>query len=53
MSAILIMGALAGLGLFLLIVALVPRRASLARQIAALDAARPVSRPARRPFRQS
>ena len=41
MSAILIMGALAGLGLFLLIVALVPRRASLARQIAALDAARP------------
>jgi len=48
MSAILIMGALAGLGLFLLIVALVPRRASLARQIAALDAARPVSRPVRR-----
>ena len=48
MSAILTMGALAGLGLFLLIVALVPRRASLARQIAALDAARPVSRPVRR-----
>ena len=41
MSAVLTMGAVAGLGLFLLIVALAPRRVSLARQIAALDAARP------------
>jgi tight adherence protein C len=49
MSAILTMGAVTGLGLFLLIVAVVPRRASLARQIAAFDAARPaVSRAVRR-----
>jgi tight adherence protein C len=49
MSAILTMGAVTGLGLFLLIVAVVPRRASLGRQIAAFDAARPaVSRAARR-----
>ncbi|HEX9357706.1 MAG TPA: type II secretion system F family protein [Streptosporangiaceae bacterium] len=41
MSAVLAMGALAGLGLFLLIVALVPRRLSLARRIAALDEVRP------------
>ena len=41
MSAVLTMGAVAGLGLFLLIVALAPRRVSLARQIAALAAARP------------
>ena len=41
MSAVLIMGAVVGLGLFLLIFALVPRRASLARQLAAFDAARP------------
>jgi tight adherence protein C len=41
MSAVLAMGAVAGLGLFLLIVALVPRRVSLARQIAAFDAVRP------------
>jgi tight adherence protein C len=34
-------GALAGLGLFLLALALIPRRVSLARQIAAFDAARP------------
>ena len=32
MSAVLTTGAVAGLGLFLLIVALVPRRASLARR---------------------
>jgi hypothetical protein len=49
MSAILTMGAVTGLGLFLLIVAVVPRRASLARQIAAFDAARPpASRAVRR-----
>jgi tight adherence protein C len=48
MSAVLAMGALAGLGLFLLIVALVPRRLSLARRIAALDEVRPpVSRAVR------
>jgi tight adherence protein C len=48
MSAVLTMGAVAGLGLFLLIVALVPRRASLARRIAALDGVRPpVSRAVR------
>ena len=41
MTAVLAMGAVAGLGLFLLIVALVPRRVSLARQIAAFDAVRP------------
>jgi hypothetical protein len=41
MTAVLAMGAVAGLGLFLFIVALVPRRVSLARQIAAFDAVRP------------
>ena len=41
MSAVLALGAVAGLGLFLFIVALVPRRVSLARQIAAFDAVRP------------
>ena len=41
MSAVLTTGAVVGLGLFLLIFALVPRRASLARQLAAFDAARP------------
>ena len=41
MSAVLATGAVVGLGLFLLIYALVPRRASLARQLAAFDAARP------------
>lgn len=40
----LIAGGVAGLGLFLLAFALVPRRASLARQLAAFDAARLVSR---------
>jgi tight adherence protein C len=49
MSAVLTLGAVAGLGLFLLFVALVPRRVSLSRQIAALDAARPpMSRVVRR-----
>ena len=38
MTAALAAGAVAGLGLFLLIFALVPRRASLARQVAAFDA---------------
>ncbi len=46
MSAVLTMGAVAGLGLFLLIVALVPRRVSLARRIAALDEVRPPMSPA-------
>src|ERR1700729_1017477 len=41
MSAVLITGAVVGLGLFLLVFALVPHRASLARQLAAFDAARP------------
>ena len=40
----LIAGGVAGLGLFLLAFALLPRRASLARQLAAFDAARVVSR---------
>jgi Flp pilus assembly protein TadB len=37
MTLVLLLGALAGLGLFLLVVALMPRRASLARQLAAYD----------------
>ena len=41
MSAVLTMGAMAGFGLFLLVVALIPRRVSLSRQIAALDAVHP------------
>ena len=36
-----IIGAGAGLGLFLLVFALIPRRVALARQVAAFDAARP------------
>jgi hypothetical protein len=49
MIAVLALGAVAGLGLFLLLIALVPRRVSLARQIAAFDAVRPpVSRAVRR-----
>jgi len=45
-TAALAAGAVAGLGLFLLIFALVPERASLARQVAAFDAEH---RPTRRP----
>src|ERR1700729_581883 len=41
MSAVLTAGAVVGFGLFLLIFALVPRRASLSRQLAVFDAARP------------
>jgi Flp pilus assembly protein TadB len=41
MTAAIVVGAMAGLGLFLLAFALVPKRASLARQVAAFDAARP------------
>ena len=49
MSGVVTMGAVAGLGLFLLIVALVPRRLSLARRVAALDEVRPpVSQAVRR-----
>jgi tight adherence protein C len=39
-------GALAGAGLFLFLLALVPRRASLARQVATFDGPRPAPRPA-------
>lgn len=50
MTAVLVFGALSGLGLFLLVVALVPRRSSLARQLAAYDSAArsATSRPALR-----
>jgi tight adherence protein C len=49
MIAVLALGSVAGLGLFLLLIALVPRRVSLARQIAAFDAVPlPVSRAIRR-----
>ena len=41
MTAVYAAGAVAGLGLFLLAFALVPRRLSLSRQLAAYDAARP------------
>lgn len=41
MTAALITGAVAGLGIFLLILALIPRRLSLVRQLAAFDAAHP------------
>jgi hypothetical protein len=40
MTAAVAAGAVAGIGLFLLVVALIPRRVSLARQIAAFDAGR-------------
>ena len=40
MMLVLVSGAVAGLGVFLLIVALIPRRLSLARQLAAFDADR-------------
>ena len=46
MIAVIVAGATAGAGLFLLAFALIPRRVSLARQIAALDA--PAYQPARR-----
>jgi tight adherence protein C len=39
-TAVLLAGALTGLGIFLLCLALIPRRASLARRVAAYDAAR-------------
>ncbi len=44
MTAPLIAGGVAGLGCFLLAMALIPRRASLARQLAAFDAARLAAR---------
>ena len=47
MITIILAGAVAGAGLFLLVFALIPRRVSLARQIAALDA--PAYQPTRRP----
>jgi tight adherence protein C len=40
MTAALIAGSIAGAGLFLLVIALTPRRVSLAKQVAAFDAAR-------------
>jgi tight adherence protein C len=46
MTGALLAGALAGAGLFLFLLALVPRRASLARQVATFDGPRP---PLRRP----
>ncbi|HWG61954.1 MAG TPA: type II secretion system F family protein [Streptosporangiaceae bacterium] len=48
MTAGLIVGGLTGLGVFLLIFALMPRRVSLARQIEAFDAARPSMSPGAR-----
>ena len=42
MTEAFIIGALAGVGLFLLVFALIPRRVTLARQVAAFDAARPL-----------
>jgi tight adherence protein C len=41
MTAALVLGALGGLALFLLVFALLPRRVTLAKQVAAFDAARP------------
>jgi Flp pilus assembly protein TadB len=43
MTEALIIGALAGIGLFLLVFALIPRRVTLAKQVAAFDASRPAS----------
>jgi Flp pilus assembly protein TadB len=43
MSAIVLTGAVIGLAIFLLVVALLPRRVSLARQLAAFDAAQAAS----------
>ena len=48
MIPVIIVGAVFGAGLFLLGFALLPQRASLARQIAALEAARGDARPALR-----
>ena len=48
MTAAIIAGAVAGTGIFLLIVALLPRRVSLARQLAAFDARPAAAAPARR-----
>ena len=48
MTAAIIAGAVAGAGIFLLIVALLPRRVSLARQLAAFDAPPAAAAPARR-----
>ncbi len=41
MTPVLIAGAVTGLGMFLLVLALIPRRVSLVRQLAAYDAAQP------------
>jgi Flp pilus assembly protein TadB len=46
MIAVVIAGAVAGAGVFLLVAAMIPRRLSLARQLAALEAARLSARPA-------
>ncbi len=43
MTEALIIGALGGIGLFLLVFALIPRRVTLAKQVAAFDASRPAS----------
>jgi Flp pilus assembly protein TadB len=53
MNAALIVGGIGGLGLFLFAFALIPRRVSLARQVAAFDAGRPATpRSASRPGQQ-
>ncbi|MBO0775135.1 MAG: type II secretion system F family protein [Actinobacteria bacterium] len=49
MTAIFIAGGVAGLGCFLLVLALIPHRVSLARQLAAFDAAQATARPRGRP----
>ena len=49
MTPALITGAVVGLGIFLLILALIPRRVSMVRQLAAFDAAHPSGRLRSRP----
>jgi tight adherence protein C len=49
MTAALILGAVGGVALWVLAFALMPRRAGLARQVAAFDSARPAWEPGRRP----
>ncbi|MGH3159194.1 MAG: type II secretion system protein, partial [Streptosporangiaceae bacterium] len=43
MTEAFIIGALGGVGLFVFVFALIPRRTTLAKQVAAFDAARPLS----------
>jgi tight adherence protein C len=53
MTAALVAGAVSGLGLFLFAFALIPRRTSLARQVAAFDAGRPAATRASRPGQEA